>query len=153
MRLLLIEDDSMLGRALLVGLRQDGHATDWVQTAADAHSAWLAPQPSIVPYEAIVLDLGLPDRSGLDLLRTARARGLRTPVLIVTARDRIADRVAGLDAGADDYMVKPIDLDELGACVRSIDAGAGASKTASSSAISQSTRWHAARYWPASPST
>jgi len=60
MRLLLIEDDSMLGRALLVGLRQDGHATDWVQTAADAHSAWLAPQPSIVPYEAIVLDLGLP---------------------------------------------------------------------------------------------
>ena len=77
MRLLLIEDDSMLGRALLVGLRQDGHATDWVQTAADAHSAWLAPQPSIVPYEAIVLDLGLPDRSGLDLLRTARARGTR----------------------------------------------------------------------------
>src|SRR2546422_8789975 len=67
MRLLLIEDDSMLGRALLAGLRQDGHATDWVRTAADAHSAWLAPKPSIVPYEVIVLDLGLPDGGGLDL--------------------------------------------------------------------------------------
>ena len=115
----------MLGRALLVGLRQDGHATDWVRTAADAHSAWLAPEPSLVPYEAIVLDLGLPDRSGLDLLRTARARGLPTPVLVVTARDRIADRVAGLDAGADDYMVKPIDLDELGARLRALDRRRG----------------------------
>jgi two-component system, OmpR family, response regulator QseB len=125
MRLLLIEDDLMLGRPLLTGLRQDGHATDWVRFAADAHSAWLAPKPSIVPYEVIVLDLGLPDGSGLDLLRSARARGLRTPVLIVTARDRIADRVAGLDAGADDYMVKPIDLDELAARLRALDRRSG----------------------------
>jgi len=120
MRLLLVEDDTMLGAALRAGLRQDGHVVDWVQTANDADSAWLA-QGDNAPFDAVVLDLGLPDGTGLALLQRARNRGLPTPVIIATARDRIADRVAGLDAGADDYMVKPIDLDELNARLRALD--------------------------------
>lgn len=111
----------MVGRALKAGLHQDGHATDWVQTATAARSAWLTPSSEVVPYEAVIVDLGLPDGSGVDLIRNARAKGVRTAVLVVTARDRVADRVAGLDAGADDYMVKPIDLDELAARLRAID--------------------------------
>ena len=121
MRILLVEDDPMVGRALRAGLQQDGHATDWVQTASAAHAAWIAPAADSVPYEAAIVDLGLPDGSGLSLLREARTRRLRTAVLVVTARDRIADRVAGLDAGADDYLVKPIDLDELAARLRAVD--------------------------------
>ena len=120
MRLLLVEDDPMLGAALKAGLRQDGHAADWVRTADDADSAWIAGGQT-TPYDAVVLDLGLPDGSGLDLLKRARQRRIRTPVLIATARDRVADRIAGLDAGADDYMVKPIDLDELAARLRAIE--------------------------------
>lgn len=121
MRLLLVEDDVMLGRAFKAGLGQDGHATDWVRSAADARAAWVVPTPETVPYEAVIVDLGLPDGSGVDLIRTARARRLKTPVLIATARDRISDRILGLDAGADDYMVKPIDLDELAARLRAIE--------------------------------
>jgi two-component system response regulator QseB len=120
MRLLLVEDDVMLGRALKAGLGQDQHATDWVRTASEARAAWIVPSPEIVPYEAVIVDVGLPDESGVDLIRAARARSLKTPVLIVTARDRVADRIRGLDAGADDYMVKPIDLDELTARLRAI---------------------------------
>jgi len=120
MRLLLVEDDAMLGAALKAGLQQDGHAVDWVRNANDAHTAWVASAQASA-YEAVVLDLGLPDGSGLDLLKRARIRRLGTPVLIATARDRIADRIAGLDAGADDYMVKPIDLDELAARLRAIE--------------------------------
>ena len=111
----------MVGRALKAGLTQDRHATDWVQAAVAARSAWLAPSPEVVPYDAVIVDLGLPDGSGLDLIRQARARKVRSVILIVTARDRINDRIAGLDAGADDYMVKPIDLDELSARLRAID--------------------------------
>lgn len=121
MRLLLIEDDAMLGAAMSVGLRQDGHAVDWVRTRAEAELAWVAPSPELVVYDAVVLDLGLPDGAGLDVLRAARARSHRTPVLIATARDRVSERVAGLDAGADDYMVKPVDLDELNARLRALD--------------------------------
>jgi len=121
MRILLIEDDAMVGRALKAGLTQDRHATDWVQTTAAARSAWLAPSPEVVPYDAVIVDLGLPDGSGLDLIRQARARKVGSVILIVTARDRINDRIAGLDAGADDYMVKPIDLEELSARLRAID--------------------------------
>jgi DNA-binding response OmpR family regulator len=121
MRLLLVEDDVMLGRALKAGLGQDGHATDWVRSAADARTAWIVPTPETVPYEAVIVDLGLPDGSGIDLVRAARARRVKTPVLIATARDRVADRILGLDAGADDYMVKPIDLDELAARLRAIE--------------------------------
>lgn len=121
MRVLLVEDDAMLGAALAAGLRQDGHAVDWAHTANEADSAWLAVRGPDAIYGAVVLDLGLPDGSGLALLQRARARGDATPVLIATARDRIADRIAGLDAGADDYMVKPIDLDELAARLRALE--------------------------------
>jgi DNA-binding response OmpR family regulator len=120
MRLLLVEDDPMLGAAVQAGLRQDGHAADWVRTADEADTAWIAAGQT-TPYDAVVLDLGLPDASGLDLLKRARRRRIRTPVLIATARDRVADRIAGLDAGADDYMVKPVDLDELAARLRAIE--------------------------------
>ena len=120
MRLLLVEDDAMLGAALRAGLRQDGHAVDWVRSANEAHTAWIAAGKT-VDYDAVVLDLGLPDGSGLDLLQRARQRRMATPVLIATARDRVADRIAGLDSGADDYMVKPIDLDELAARLRAIE--------------------------------
>jgi two-component system response regulator QseB len=120
MRLLLVEDDAMLGAAMKAGLQQDGHAVDWARTADEADTAWVA-AGAATPYDAIVLDLGLPDGSGLALLQRARRRGVVTPVLIATARDRVADRIAGLDAGADDYMVKPIDLDELAARLRAIE--------------------------------
>lgn len=120
MRLLLVEDDPMLGAALRQGLQQDGHAVDWARTRAEADTAWLASTDFSLTYDAVVLDLGLPDGAGVDLLGKARARQVRTPVLIATARDRVADRVAGLDAGADDYMVKPIDLEELSARLRAL---------------------------------
>jgi len=120
MRLLLVEDDAMLGAALRTGLRQDGHAVDWVRSAGEADTAWIAAGKKAA-YDAVVLDLGLPDGSGLDLLKRARQRRVATPVLIATARDRVADRIAGLDAGADDYMVKPVDLDELAARLRAIE--------------------------------
>ena len=119
MRLLLVEDDQMLGTALKAGLQQDGHVVDWAHTADEADTAWISAGKEA--YDAVVLDLGLPDGSGVDLLKRARRRRIATPVLIATARDRIADRIAGLDAGADDYMVKPIDLDELAARLRAIE--------------------------------
>ena len=120
MRLLLVEDDAMLGAALRAGLRQDGHAVDWVRSADEADTAWIAAGKTAA-YDAVVLDLGLPDGSGLDLLKRARQRRVTTPVLVATARDRVADRIAGLDSGADDYMVKPVDLDELAARLRAIE--------------------------------
>ena len=121
MRILLIEDDPMVGRALKAGIEQDGHAADWVQTASAARSAWLALSNDLDPYDAVIVDLGLPDGSGSELIRKARARGARSVILVVTARGKIADRIAGLDAGADDYMVKPIDLDELAARMRALE--------------------------------
>lgn len=121
MRILLIEDDAMVGRALKAGLAQDRHAVDWVLTAATAHSAWIVPAAEMVPYEAVIIDLGLPDGSGIELIRQARAHGSKAMVLVVTARGKVADRVAGLDAGADDYLVKPIDLDELSARLRAVE--------------------------------
>lgn len=121
MRLLLVEDDPMLGAALKAGLQQDGHAVDWARSAGEARAAWLIAPELAATYDAVVLDLGLPDGSGVELVKSARARGVATPILIATARDRIADRIAGLDAGADDYMVKPIDLDELAARLRALE--------------------------------
>ncbi len=115
MRLLLVEDDAMIGDAVRRGMRQQGHAVDWVRDVAGASGA-LAGEP----YEVVLLDLGLPDGSGLELLRTLRRRGARVPVLVVTAQDAVGSRVAGLDAGADDYLVKPFDLDELAARVRAL---------------------------------
>jgi two-component system response regulator QseB len=115
MRILLVEDDAMIGAAVRDGLRQDGFAVDWVRDGAQAEAA-LANRV----YETILLDLGLPRRDGLALLRAMRGRGDATPVLILTARDSVADRVAGLDAGADDYLVKPFDFEELGARIRAL---------------------------------
>jgi two-component system response regulator QseB len=115
MRILLIEDDGMLGEAVRDGLRQEGYAVDWVHDAAAALAA-----VSTWSFSAVVLDLGLPDGDGLSVLRWLRQNGRVTPVVIVTARDRISDRIVGLDAGADDYLIKPFDLDELGARLRAI---------------------------------
>jgi two-component system, OmpR family, response regulator QseB len=98
-----------------IGLRQDGYAVDWVRDAEQGLPAVLTH-----PYEGILLDLGLPRSDGLTLLRQLRQRGLSTPVLILTARDGIAQRVAGLNAGADDYLLKPFDLDELSARIRAV---------------------------------
>ncbi|HZZ91915.1 MAG TPA: response regulator transcription factor [Usitatibacter sp.] len=115
MRLLLVEDDAMIGAAAQEGLRREGHAVDWVRDGAQA-SAALANGV----YEAMLLDLGLPKRDGLTVLRELRAKRSDLPVIVITARDAVADRVAGLDAGADDYLVKPFDLDELGARLRAV---------------------------------
>jgi two-component system response regulator QseB len=115
MRLLLVEDDSMVGESLRQGLRQDGFAVDWVRDGEDAELA-LAGES----YGLLLLDLGLPGRSGLDLLAALRRRGSDLPVVIITARDALPDRIAGLDTGADDYLVKPFDLEELEARIRAV---------------------------------
>ena len=115
MRILLVEDDPELGDGLSVGLRQAGFAVDWLQ---DGQAADLALQGE--RFDFVVLDLGLPRLSGMEVLARARARGQDLPILILTARDATGDKVAGLDAGADDYLVKPIDLDELSARIRAL---------------------------------
>ncbi len=115
MRLLLVEDDGMIGESVQRGLRQDGFAVDWVQSAEEAELALAAEE-----YALLLLDLGLPKKSGMDLLRALRRRESSASVLIITARDAVADRVQGLDAGADDYLTKPFDLDELAARVRAL---------------------------------
>jgi len=115
MRLLLVEDDPILGNGIEVGLRQAGFVVDWTK---DGRSAQLALETTT--YELVVLDLGLPRVTGMDLLRQLRARGSDLPVLVLTARDTVRDRVAGLDAGADDYLVKPFDLAELVARIRAL---------------------------------
>ncbi len=119
MRVLLVEDDAMIGTSVRAGLRPDGFAIDWVTDGAAAESALWAAQGSDA-YDLVLLDLGLPKKGGLEVLRGLRARANGVPVLIMTARDAVADRVAGLDAGADDYLVKPFDLDELGARMRAL---------------------------------
>lgn len=115
MRVLLVEDDALLGDGLRAGLGQAGFAVDWVRTGSDAVHALDAE-----PVAAVVLDLGLPDLSGFEVLRGLRARGNKVPVLILTARDAVGDRVKGLDGGADDYVVKPVDLAELAARLRAL---------------------------------
>lgn len=115
MRILLVEDDPELGDGLTIGLRQAGFAVDWLR---DGHSADQALQTET--FDFVVLDLGLPRLSGMEVLGRARSRGLSVPILILTARDATGDKVSGLDAGADDYLVKPIDLDELTARIRAL---------------------------------
>ncbi len=114
----------MIGEAIRAGLKRDGFTVDWVHEAQSA-AAVLHTEP----YELVLLDLGLPGVGGLQLLKSLRERGGSLPVLIITARDAVSDRVAGLDAGADDYLVKPFDLDELAARIRALlrrRAGTGA---------------------------
>src|SRR5947209_19688227 len=115
MRVLLIEDDAMIAQGLETALRQLGAAVDWITDGAQAGTALRHTQ-----FDLVLLDLGLPSRDGITLLRELRRRGDATPVIILTARDEIQSRVAGLDAGADDYVVKPFDLDELCARMRSV---------------------------------
>ena len=115
MRVLLVEDDAMIAQGLQTALRQGGFAVDWMR---DGKSAGNALQTSA--FDVVLLDLGLPQRDGIEVLRELRKRGNTTPVIIVTARDEIQHRVAGLDAGADDYIVKPFDLDEVMARMRSV---------------------------------
>ncbi len=115
MRLLLVEDDLMIGEALLHLLRAEHYAVDWVKDGEMADTALRSQQ-----YDLLLLDLGLPRRDGLEVLRLLRARHQRLPVLIATARDAVGDRIAGLDAGADDYVVKPYDSDELLARIRAL---------------------------------
>jgi two-component system OmpR family response regulator len=115
MRLLLVEDDTMIGEAVLDLLRAEGHAVDWVRDGEMATTA-----AKSLAYDLILLDLGLPRRDGLAVLRDLRARKDRVPVLIATARDSVQQRVEGLDAGADDYILKPYDLDELLARIRAL---------------------------------
>jgi two-component system OmpR family response regulator/two-component system response regulator QseB len=115
MRILLAEDDDLLGDALKAGLQQFGFSVDWVRDGEAAERELRAQ-----PYSAAVLDLGLPRRGGLDVLTAIRRAGISTPILVLTARDAIRDRVGGLDAGADDYVVKPVDLQELAARLRAL---------------------------------
>ncbi|MBI4995752.1 MAG: response regulator transcription factor [Rhodocyclales bacterium] len=115
MRVLLVEDDPQLGDGLTVGLRQSGFAVDWVKDGAAADQAL-----STENFDVVVLDLSLPKLAGMEVLKRLRARGQTLPALILTARDATADKIAGLDSGADDYLVKPIDLDELAARIRAI---------------------------------
>ena len=115
MRLLILEDDPQLGDALAGGLRQLGHAVDWFASGAQADAAIDG-----APYDAAVLDLGLPGTDGMVWLRRWRERGSALPVLILTARDGVQQRIAGLDAGADDYLIKPISTEELAARLRAM---------------------------------
>ncbi len=115
MRVLLAEDDLLLGDGLREGLRQSGFEVDWVRDGVAADRELRSDA-----YAAAVLDLGLPRLDGVDVLRRVREAGVTTPVLVLTARDAVPDRVRGLDVGADDYVVKPVDLDELAARLRAL---------------------------------
>lgn len=115
MRILVVEDDAVLGDALQQGLTQAGYAVDWVRDGVQAQQAL-----SSEPYAAVVLDLGLPRCPGLEVLTALRQRRQQLPVLILTARDTVQDRIQGLDAGADDYLIKPFDMAELRARLRAL---------------------------------
>lgn len=115
MRILVVEDDALLGDAIQAGLIQAGYAVDWVRDGAQADHALL-----VETYAAVLLDLGLPRLSGLDVLQRLRQRQSALPVLILTARDTVEDRIQGLDTGADDYVVKPFDMGELSARLRAL---------------------------------
>jgi len=115
MRILLVEDDSLIGDGIKAALTQEGYAVDWVQDGEDAMSAL-----ALNEHTLLILDLGLPARSGIDVLKNMRDRGNDIPVLILTACDDVQDRIKGLDSGADDYMVKPFDLNELLARIRAL---------------------------------
>jgi len=115
MRILLVEDDDMIGKAVVAALKTEGYAADWVREGETAQTALLHDV-----YDLALLDLGLPGKDGLQVLKELRARNVELPVLIITARDAVEDRIAGLDSGADDYLVKPFDVDELIARSRAI---------------------------------
>ena len=115
MRVLLVEDDAMVGESVRKGLRQEGFAVDWVE---DGAAAELALATGV--YDLLLLDLGLPKKAGMEVLASLRQKKSTLPVMLITARDAVADRVKGLDAGADDYLAKPFELDELLARIRAV---------------------------------
>lgn len=115
MRILLVEDDDMIGESVVAGLECEGHAVDWVR---DGNSALLA--LNTTEFSLVILDLGLPGKDGLQVLKEMRAKRNATPVLVTTARDTVDDRIRGLDMGADDYLIKSYDLDELSARIRAL---------------------------------
>jgi two-component system OmpR family response regulator len=115
MRVLLIEDDAMVGRGLVAALKQHGISVDWAQTGHDGHEAL-----AVGGYSGVLLDLGLPGRSGLDLLKAARRAGNRVPLIVITARDTLDERVTALDLGADDFLIKPFEIRELVARIRAV---------------------------------
>lgn len=115
MRLLLVEDDEILGEGLVEGLKMEGYAVDWLTNGKLADEAL-----KINSYELIVLDLNLPDMEGLDILKALRTRKDETPVMVLTAKDTVPDRVLGLDSGADDFVIKPFELDEVCARLRAL---------------------------------
>src|SRR4051812_22728722 len=115
MRVLLVEDDQMLGEAVRDQIAADGHTVDWARRLDIADDSMRT-----VAYELVLLDLMLPDGRGLDFLKARRTSGDATPVIILTARDQVSDRIAGLNAGADDYLVKPFDLSELSARIGAV---------------------------------
>ncbi len=115
MRILLVEDDELLGDGIQLGLQQEGHIVEWLKDGKLAEDTAVHEQ-----FDAIILDLGLPRVSGLDILKTMRQENVATPVMILTARDGIDERVKGLDLGADDYLTKPFDLSEISARLRAI---------------------------------
>ena len=116
MRILLVEDDELLGDGVRAGLIQQGYTVDWVKDGQDAVQALSPPET----FDIIVLDLGLPRRSGLEILKIIRAKGIKTPAIIITSRETVEDTIKGLDAGADDYVTKPFDLSALCARIRSL---------------------------------
>lgn len=115
MRILLVEDDELLGDGVRHGLNQYGYTVDWAKDGQTALQAILTEN-----FDLIILDIGLPKKSGLEVLKAARSRNLATPVIILTARETVEDRVKGLDAGADDYITKPFDLEEVAARIRAM---------------------------------
>jgi two-component system OmpR family response regulator len=115
MRVLLVEDDAMIGRSLRQALLNEGMSVDWTTSGLDGENS-----VRLGAYAAVLLDLGLPDTTGFDVLRRLRAGGDHIPILILTARDAVEDRIAGLDLGADDYIVKPFDVRELVARMRAV---------------------------------
>ena len=117
MRILLVEDDELLGESVLEALKLGGYVVDWVRDGQSAINTFLTPEV----HDLVLLDIGLPDISGMDVLNKVRDFGIDVPILILTARDAVSERVAGLDAGADDYVIKPFDMDEVFARIRSLD--------------------------------
>jgi len=117
MRVLLVEDDALLGDGIRNGLQQFGHTVDWVQDGQSANNALISNHEN---FDIVVLDLGLPKLSGIEVLRNIREKNITTPVVILTAKETVEDRVSGLDAGADDYLTKPFDLEELCARMRAL---------------------------------
>jgi two-component system response regulator QseB len=115
MRILLVEDDELLGDGIATGLKQEGHIVEWIKDGLTAESVLLRE-----PFDAVILDISLPKKSGLDVLKTIRQEKVHTPILILTARDSVEDRIKGLDSGADDYLTKPFNLHELNARLRAL---------------------------------